>query len=165
LTKKHISIALIAALVLGAAVAVGMYSKMKAEAEDLKAKKMEFLSLREEYLSIKSSVDAAEGRGSLTNASGIVQAIEEAFSSVGLKEKIKSVKPTGSKEITGGNEEEAEVQAEKLTMNEAVNMLYRLENMPMILTVRRADIKKSFDSPELLNITMSIALINLEAKR
>ena len=70
-----------------------------------------------------------------------------------------SVKSTGTREKKYASEEEAEVSVERVTMNEMVNILYRIENAPMILSVRKTSIKTSFDNPSLLNITMTVGLI------
>jgi hypothetical protein len=40
-----------------------------------------------------------------------------------------------------------------------INVFYRIENAPMVLTVKKATIKKSFENPELLNITMVLSFL------
>ena len=62
-------------------------------------------------------------------------------------------------EVKDGFEEEADISVEKVTMNEMVNIFYRIENAPMILTVKKASIKKSFDNPELLNISLILSFL------
>jgi hypothetical protein len=78
---------------------------------------------------------------------------------MGLNQKVKSVKSIGVREKKYGIEEEAELQIEKVNMNEVTNILYRIENAPMVLSIKKATIKTSFDNPSLLNITMTIGLI------
>lgn len=129
------------------------------ELENLKSRSKEIALLRDEYLSLKAKVDSVEGRKNLTQVRGIVQAVEEVFLSAGLKQKLKSVKPTGVKELKDAVEEEADVHAEKVDINEAVNIFYRIENAPAAISIKKTVIKTSFDSPALLNITMTLALI------
>jgi hypothetical protein len=132
---------------------------LKKERERLRAEQRELMALRDEYTALKASLDTVEGRKSVTKVEGIVQAVDEVFRSMGLNQKVKSVKPTGSRDRKFAVEEEAEVQVERVDMNEMVNILYKLENAPMVLSVRKTTIKTSFDNPSLLNITMTISLI------
>lgn len=132
---------------------------LKRERDTLRSQQKEMLALSNEYAGLKNAVDAVEGKRSLTKVEGIVQAVDEVFKSMGLGQKVKSVKSTGTREKKFASEEEAEVSVEKVTMNEMVNILYRIENAPMILTVRKTSIKTSFDNPSLLNVTMTVGLI------
>jgi hypothetical protein len=88
-----------------------------------------------------------------------VQAVDEVFSSIGLRDKVKTVKSTGKRETRDGFEEEADISIEKVTMNEMVNILYRIERAPMVLTIKKATIKKSFESPELLNLMLVVSFL------
>jgi hypothetical protein len=73
---------------------------------------------------------------------------------------MKSVKLIGAKKVMDQiSEESAEIQMEKLNMSEVVNLFYKIENAPMILAVKRVAIKKSFENPELLDVTMSVSLL------
>jgi hypothetical protein len=119
----------------------------------------EVAALRDDYSSLKSRVDFVEGRKNVSNVQGVVQAVDEVFRSIGLNGKVKSVKSAGASEKVYGTEEEAEVQVEKINMNEMVNMFYKIENAPMILSIRRSTIKKAFDDPSLLNVTLTLDLI------
>ncbi|MBI5639757.1 MAG: hypothetical protein HZA17_04960 [Nitrospirae bacterium] len=132
---------------------------LKKEREKIRAKKQEMLVLKDEYISVKTSLGAVEGRKSLTKVEGLVQAVDEILRSLGLNQKIKSVKPLGSRDRKYAVEEEAEVQVERLSMNELMNILYKIENAPMILSNKKTTIRTSFESPALLNMTMTISLI------
>lgn len=120
---------------------------------------MELLLVKDEFLSLKNRMDAIEGKRSLSKVEGIVQAIDQVFLPLGLKQKVRSVKPTGTREIKDAIEEEAEIQVEKVDMNEMVNIFYKIENVPMALSIKKSTIKTSFENPALLHITMTIALI------
>ncbi|MEW6215207.1 MAG: hypothetical protein AB1478_08405 [Nitrospirota bacterium] len=142
--------------------ALNVSSSLKDDLRNLKALQREFLALKDEFLSLKNRINAVEGRKSLTKVEGIVQAIDEIFLPLGLKKKVKSVKPTGTKELKDAIEEEAEVQVEKVDMNEMVNIFYKIENAPMIISIKKATIKTSFENPALLNIIMTIALVKMK---
>lgn len=126
---------------------------------NLKAQQKELLSIKDEFLSLKNRIDTVENKKSLTKIEGIVQAADEVFMPLGLKRKVKSVKPTGTKDLKETIEEEAEIQVEKVDMNEMVNIFHKIENLPMILSIKKTTIKTSFENPTLLDITMTIALV------
>lgn len=132
---------------------------LKRDLRNVKAQQKELLSIKDEFLSLKNRIDTVENKKSLTKIEGIVQAADEAFLPLGLKRKVKSVKPTGTKDLKETIEEEAEVQVEKVDMNEMVNIFHKIENSPMILSVKKTTIKTSFENPTLLDITMTIALV------
>lgn len=125
----------------------------------LKAQRTELAQLKEEYTVLKDRVDSVENKKSLVKVEGIVQAVDDIFRSLGLSQKVKSVKSTGTWDKKYGVEEEAEAQIEKVSMNEMANIFYKIENAPMILSISKTTLKTSFDSPTLLNITMTISLI------
>ena len=132
---------------------------LQRERDTLRSQQKEMLLLANEYAGLKNIVASVEAKKSLTKVEGIVQGVDEVFKSMGLGQKVKSVKSTGAIEKKFASEEEAEVSVEKVTMNEMVNILYRIENAPMILSVRKTSVKTAFDNPSLLNITMTVALI------
>lgn len=132
---------------------------LKRDLRNVKAQQKELLSIKDEFLSLKNRIDTVENKKSLTKIEGIVQAADEVFLPLGLKRKVKSVKPTGTKDLKETIEEEAEVQVEKVDMNEMVNIFHKIENSPMILSVKKTTIKTSFENPTLLDITMTIALV------
>lgn len=131
---------------------------LKKEGSALRSQKEEILLLREDFLELRKKVSAIEGKKSLVRVEGIVQAIDEIFRSIGLNQKVKSVKPTATRDRKYAIEEEADVEVEKVSMNELVNILYRLENAPMVLLIKKARLKTSFEDPSLLNVTMTIGL-------
>lgn len=132
---------------------------LKSDLSNLKAQHKELLFIKDEFLSLKNRIDTVEGKKTLTKVEGIVQAVDEVFLPLGLKKKVKSVKPTGTKDLKDTTEEEAEVKIEKVDMNEMVNIFHKIENSPMILSLKKTTIKTSFENPALLDITMTIALV------
>ncbi len=127
--------------------------------DSIKSRRAELKALGSEYRTLKDQVGSVEQKTTISKVSGIANVMEDIASSVGLKGKLKSIKGVGTREIQGSlTEESAEVQMEKVTLNELVNMFYRIGEAPVILSVKRTTIKKSFENPELLNVTMTLAL-------
>lgn len=141
------------------AIAINLLSAESRELRLLKEQRKEMLIIENEFLSLKQKIDAVEGKKNLSSVQGIVQAVDEIFLSIGLKDKIKTVKPTVSRDVKDGFEEEADLYIEKVSMNEMVNIFYRIGDAPMILTIKKAAIKKSFENPELLNITLTLSFL------
>jgi uncharacterized protein YpmB len=154
----YISSALIGFIIV-VALAINLLSTERRELMQLKEQRREMLVLEKEFLFLKQRIDAVEGKKDLSNIQGIAQALDEVFLSIGLKDKIKTVKSTGSRDIKDGFEEEADIYLEKVSMNEMVNIFYRIENAPMVLTIKKATIKKSFEDPKLLNITLTLSFL------
>ena len=104
---------------------LNMLSSEKKELRFLKGQLSEMIVLKDEFMRLKQQVDAVEMKKNLVRAQGIVQAIDDVFQPLGLKDKLKSVKPGGKREVREGFEEEANVSVEKVTMNEMANIFYR----------------------------------------
>jgi len=129
----------------------------------LTGKYREFSVLANEYRSLSARVQRIEKKKTLTEAKGIAQVIGEMAESLGMKGEVKSIKETGRrKTLEQMREETAEIQLEKVNMTEMMNLLYKVENAPMILVVKKVAIKKSFESPELLDMTMILSLFVTE---
>ena len=139
--------------------AIRLLSSEKRELKLLREQQKEMIIVKDEFLSLKQRIDAVESKKNLSNVQGIVQAVDEVFLSIGLKDKVKTVKSTGRRDMKDGFEEEAELQIEKVSMNEVVNIFYKIENAPMVLTIKKASIKKSFENPELLNIILTLSFL------
>ena len=138
---------------------VNLLLSERRELKQLEDQRKEMMLLKDEFLSLRQRINLVEGKKNLSNVQGIVQAVDEVFSSIGLRDKVKTVKSTGKRETRDGFEEEADISIEKVTMNEMVNILYRIERAPMVLTIKKATIKKSFESPELLNLMLVVSFL------
>lgn len=147
----------LAGFVIITSLGINLHSSEKRELKQLKEKIGEILIIKNEYLSLKKRIDAVEGKKNLSRTEGIIPAVDEVFSWIGLRDRLKTVKSTGKREVKDGFEEDAELYIEKVNMNEMVNIFYRIENAPMILTIKKATIKKSFENPELLNISLTLS--------
>jgi hypothetical protein len=135
---------------------------LRRDLKNLSAQQNELYSLKDECLSLRERIGAVEGKRSLTKTEGIIQAFDEVLRSLGLREKLKYVKPLGTKKMEGAREEEVEVEMEKVNMNELINILYQIENAPMVLSIKKASFRTSFAEPGALEVTMTIALIVAE---
>ena len=153
------SLAGLAVFIVLVAFGLNTLSSEKKELQSLKGQLAEMITLRGEFMRLKQQVDAVETKKNLVGVQGVVQAIDDVFQPLGLKDKVKSVKTSGKREVSEGFEEEANVSVEKVTMNEMANIFYRIEHAPMILTVKKATIKQSFENPELLNITLVLSFL------
>lgn len=131
------------------------------EVNVLKTKLNELIVLSNDYRFMKEHIDRLDKRMSLTQVKGVARAVDEILSPLGMKGKLKSLKVIGSKDSQGAlTKEVAEVKIEKVTMNELVNFFYSLENVPMMVSVHKVSMKKSFEAPELIDITMTLALFS-----
>jgi len=117
----------------------------------------EFNVLKDEYVSFKAHADELERLAALSPREGIMTAIEGIVSGMGLKGKIGTLKSAGGRESDGLLQEEAELTMKRLTMNESINVLYRLENAPMMLAVKTVEIKRSFTG-NTLDLRLTAAL-------
>jgi hypothetical protein len=152
----------LAGIVIVFALAINFLAKEKRELKFLQEQHREMLVLKDEFLRLKQRIDAVENKKNLSSAEGVIQAVDEVFSSIGLKSKLKTVKSSGKREIKEGFEEEADLSVEKVDMNEMLNIFYKIENAPMVLTVKKATIKKSFENPELLNISLTLSYVKIK---
>jgi hypothetical protein len=157
--KIILGIAGLVIFILMISVALTILANERKDLLQLKEQRKEMIVLKDALLLLSRKVNNVEAKKELSNVQGIAQAVEEVFSSVGLKDRVKTVKSTGKRETKDGLEEEADVYIEKVTMNEMVNFLYRIKNAPMVLTVKKVTIKKSFENPELLNISLILSFL------
>jgi general secretion pathway protein M len=129
------------------------------ERSALRKKNNEFNALAGEYRSLKERISAIERKKALTKTASIAQAIDDISRSLGMAGKVKSIKGTGTRKTPNSmSEETAEIRIEKLTINEMVQLIYKIENAPMILAMKTVVIKKSFENPDLLDVTIMLSL-------
>jgi hypothetical protein len=129
-----------------------------------KAKYNEFATLTGEYRSLKEGINAIERKKTLTKTNSIAKAIGDISQSLGIEGKVKSIKGTGTRTVPGQmSEETAEIQTEKIDMGEMIQLIYKMENAPMILAIKKVVIKKSFENPELLDVTVTVSLFTSAA--
>lgn len=157
--KNFLPAAVAAALILISFVLVSYSVSLSKELDNLRFKQQELSRLSAEYRSLAGSVSAVESKRSLSKVTGIVQAVDEVFQSIGLRQKVKSVKLISTRDLNDAVEEDAEVLVEKVDMNELVNIFYWIDSAPMVLAVKSTNIKTSFDTPERLNASLTLSFI------
>jgi hypothetical protein len=157
--KGFLPAAAAVALVLISIVLLNYSISLDREMKSLMLKQQELNQIRDEYLVLSMAVNAVEAKRSLSKVQGIVQAVDEVFQSIGLKQKVKSIKPLSTRDLKDSVEEDAEIILEKVDMNELVNVFHKIENAPMILAVKGAVLKTTFDTTERLNVTFTLSLI------
>lgn len=109
----------------------------------------EFSTLNAQYAGLKAQVDTLDKRLALSPKAGILKAVGDIFTSMGLQDRLASLKPLDTSQSDGMTSEKAEMSLKKMDLNEAVNVLYRLENAPMLLTVKEVELTSSFSAPAL----------------
>jgi hypothetical protein len=159
ISRTHIPFFLLGIVLVLAVLLFNRSITLKKEVAALKLQREEFLMLRSEFLELRKRIDAVEVKKSLTKAEGVVRAVDELLMTSGLNRRVKSVKPTGTRDKKDYLEEEAVIEFEKMSMNDMINILYRMENAPMILLVRKTALKKSFEDPSLIHMTMTIGFV------
>ncbi|MCX8027390.1 MAG: hypothetical protein N3A62_06000 [Thermodesulfovibrionales bacterium] len=124
----------------------------------LKTRINEYQNLSKQYEVLKVSVDSLEKRATLSKGEGVLKATQRVFDELGLSKKLKSAKVTNTKDLKIDYlEESIDIVAEGLTINEVVNILFRIEKMPMLVSIKSMSIKRSFENPENLNLQLSMA--------
>ena len=78
---------------------------------------------------------------------------------IGIKGKGSQIKPIKGEERGGYLEDAAEVKMDGLTLNEAVNLIFRLEKGARPVVIKKALLKTRFDDPSKLDLTLTVALL------
>jgi len=78
---------------------------------------------------------------------------------IGIKGKGSQIKPLKGEERGGYLEDAAEVKIDGLTLNEAVNLIFRLEKGARPVVIKKALLKTRFDDPARLDLTLTVALL------
>lgn len=144
------------------AAAVG-WSMLSAKVQELEKKRSaretvlkELLPLKVVYLSARSSSDQLRGRmASLRPDDSPAKIIEE----TGIKGKSVKIAPLKGEERPGFSEDAADVRIEGITLNEAINLLYRLEKGSRPLVIKKSNLRIRFDDPSRSDLTLVLALL------
>jgi len=116
----------------------------------------ELLPLKVAYLSARSSSDQLRGRmASLRPDDSPAKIIEE----TGIKGKSVKIVPLKGEERPGFTEDAADVRIEGVTVNEAINLLYRLEKGNRPLVIKKSNLRIRFDDPSRSDLTLVLALL------
>lgn len=116
----------------------------------------ELLPLKASYLSARQSSDQLRGRmASLSPDDSPAKIIED----IGIKGKSVKIVSLKGEERSGFTEDAADVRIDGLTLNEAVNLLYRLEKGSRPLVIKKCNLRVRFDDPSRCDLSMILALI------
>ncbi|HLC17557.1 MAG TPA: hypothetical protein VJM57_00895, partial [Thermodesulfobacteriota bacterium] len=144
----------------------GMVAKRHTYAELKKKELASFYTLRDEYMGEKARFLPLErkllspgGSGGPGGASSVVTVIEDIGNRLGIKDRIKSVKPASEAAGKGYVQRPVAVEVEGITLNELVNLLYRVEYHRNVLMIKDFDMKAHFENPDLLDVTMQLVLV------
>ncbi|OGU17599.1 MAG: general secretion pathway protein GspM [Geobacteraceae bacterium GWC2_53_11] len=151
----YIMIALLAA-------AVG-WSALSAKVQALEKKRAareavlkDLLPLKMTYQAARQSSDQLNSRlASLRPDDSPAKIIEE----TGIKGKSVKIVPLKGEERIGFTEDAADIRIEGLTLNEAVNLLYRLEKGNRPLVVKKSNVRVRFDDPSRCDLSLVLALL------
>ena len=116
----------------------------------------ELLPLKVTYRSAKMISDQLAGKmATLLPDDSLGKIIEE----TGIKGKGVKIAPLKGEEHNGVIEDTADVRIEGLTVNETVNLLYRLEKGSRPISLKKANLRVRFDDPSRFDLAMTIALL------
>lgn len=132
---------------------IGMVKKKLAARE---ADIAELLVLKQRYLEAHAVAQKLANRLTATRADDTPARI---IDEIGIKGKGSQIKPIKGEEQGGYVEDAAEVKIDGLTLNETVNLLFRLEKGAKPVVIKKALLKTRFDDPSRLDLTMTVALL------
>ncbi len=148
-------IALLAAA-LGWSALAGKVAMLEKKRKAREAVVKELLPLKVAYLSARKSSDQLAGRmASLRPDDTLAKVVEE----IGIKGKGVKIAPLKGDERSGIIEDAADVRFEGLTINEAINLVYRLEKGSRPLVMKKCNLKIRFDDPSRCDMAMILALL------
>lgn len=144
------------------AAAVG-WSALDSKVQELEKKRAaretvlkDLLPLKITYLAARQSSDQLNGRmASLRPDDSPAKIIEE----TGIKGKSVKIVPLKGEERPGFIEDAADVRIEGLTLNEAVNLIYRLEKGSRPLVIKKSNLRVRFDDPSRCDLALVLALL------
>jgi general secretion pathway protein M len=131
-------------------------SRLKKKLAAREAEIAEMLALKQRYLEANAVSQKLANRLTATRADDTpARIIEE----IGIKGKGSQIKPIKGEERGGYLEDAAEVKMDGLTLNDAVNLIFRLEKGARPVVIKKALLKTRFDDPSRLDLTLTVALL------
>lgn len=145
--------------IFGAYTAFSRFTSYSRAVEVKKEDIARFKALQEEYLKKKAVTDTISKRSASADSESIVNIIENTGARTGVKNRITSIKPLEEREVSGFMDREAEVKIEGVDLNQAVNLVYQIENNKALLIVKEFSMKSRFDNPELLDLKIRLSYL------
>lgn len=109
-----------------------------------------------ELMTLRAKVEAMERKTAASAGKGLLSFIGQISESIGIKEKLVSQKSIPS---ASPWEEKAGLSFEKISLDEAANLFYRIDAQPVLLRISRVSMAPSFDEPGLLMLDITISLV------
>lgn len=120
-----------------------------------------FEAVRAEYMLERAKIEPYEAK-LLAPASNASDAVQEAASEAGIKKNLSAVKPFDEPASKGFRKSGVEVKIEGVTLNELLNLVYRIENHPNMLVVKDFVLRSRFGSSDLNDVTLQVVLVAKE---
>ncbi|MDD2851258.1 MAG: general secretion pathway protein GspM [Desulfuromonadaceae bacterium] len=116
----------------------------------------ELLPLKVDYLAARNTSVQLSGRmASVRPDDSPAKIVEE----TAIKGKSVKIVPLKGDERGGFTEDAADIRMEGLTLNEVVNLLYRLEKGSRPLVIKKCNLRMRFDDPSRCDLTLILALL------
>lgn len=116
----------------------------------------ELMSLKATYRMAKMSSDLLKGRmASVRPDDSPAKIIDE----IGIKGKGLKITPVKGEDHAGYVEDAADIRIEGLTLNEAINLVYRLEKGSRPIVLKKANLRIRFDDPSRCDLALTLALL------
>lgn len=120
-----------------------------------------FETVRAEYASIRTTLEPYE-RKLLAPIASASEAVQEAAGEAGIKKNLSALKPFAEPASKGFRKSGVEVKIEGITLNELLNLIYRMENHANLLLVKDFALKTRFGSNGLNDVTLQVVLVTKE---
>lgn len=118
---------------------------------------VEIQLLKQEYLELKSRQGDIEKRlAERTPGFSLFSFIEEQAAVTNVKERVTYMKPTANEIDEGFNESIVEMKMERLTLDQLVSFLSKIESEEKIVSIQRISIQENGQVQGLLDTVMSI---------
>lgn len=153
--RVGISLAVCLALALLYSLAYDQVNRLEKRRTAKESEIAELLVLKQRFQEANS---AAQRTANLLAAVGAADSPAKLIEEAGIKGKSLQVKPLKTEERNGFQEESADVRIEGLTPNEAINLIFKLEQGTRPASIRKALFKTRFDDPSRLDLAMTVSL-------
>ncbi len=152
------------ALLIACAVLYALYLTTASKEKKVEARKAELASfdkLKDEYAAELARLAPLEKRLNQTRpGQSVGSTIEEIASGIGIKKNIASFKPLEAKSEKGYEQSGVEVRVDGVTLNQLMNLIYRMEKHESLLLVREFSMKSRFDNPDLFDAKLHVELVS-----
>lgn len=120
-----------------------------------------FETVRAEYMKERATLEPYEAK-LIAPGSTASDAVQEAVSEAGIKKNLSAMKPFIEPASKGFRKSGVEVKIEGVTLNELLNLIYRIENHSNMLVVKDFVLRSRFGSSDLNDVTLQVVLVTKE---